>query len=80
MGLSVLLAGIVMIVAPGPAFLVIPLGLAILATEFVWARRLLSKVRDHLRSHGVDPSAKLPWVRRLLARLGIDAREGPPKA
>ena len=40
-GLTVLLAGIVMIVTPGPAIVVIPLGLAILATEFIWAKHLL---------------------------------------
>jgi uncharacterized protein (TIGR02611 family) len=44
-GLTVLLIGLVMIVLPGPAVLVIPIGLAILATEFVWARRLLSRMR-----------------------------------
>ena len=44
-GGSVLLAGIVMIVLPGPAILVIPLGLAILATEFHWAKRWLQRVR-----------------------------------
>jgi len=77
-GASVLLLGLIMVVTPGPAILVIPLGLAILATEFVWARRILGKVRDHLRSHGADPAAKFPWVRRLMARLGIDDREKPP--
>lgn len=40
-GMTVLLLGIVMIVGPGPATIVIPLGLAILATEFVWARKWL---------------------------------------
>ena len=35
----VLLAGIAMLVLPGPAFIVIPAGLAILATEFEWAER-----------------------------------------
>lgn len=40
-GMTVLLTGIAMIVLPGPAFIVIPLGLAILATEFVWARKWL---------------------------------------
>ncbi len=77
-GLSVVLLGIVMIFTPGPAFLVIPLGIVILATEFVWARRLLRKVRDHLRSHGVDPAAKSPLFRRMMARLGIDGPEEPP--
>jgi len=45
----VLLAGIAMIVLPGPAILVIPLGLAILATEFIWARKLLKRLKDKLR-------------------------------
>ncbi len=44
-GGTVLLFGVVLIVLPGPAFLVIPAGLAILATEFVWARRWLQKAR-----------------------------------
>lgn len=44
-GFTVLLIGVAMVVLPGPAILVIPLGLAILATEFVWARRLLEKAR-----------------------------------
>ena len=44
-GFTVLLFGIVLIVTPGPAILVIPLGLAILATEFLWARRLLVRFK-----------------------------------
>ena len=44
-GTTVLIIGIIMIVAPGPAFIVIPIGLSILATEFVWARKLLDKVK-----------------------------------
>jgi tellurite resistance protein TerC len=45
-GTTVLAFGIALIVLPGPAFVVIPLGLAILATEFLWARRLLRRVRQ----------------------------------
>jgi tellurite resistance protein TerC len=45
-GTTVLLIGVALLVLPGPAFIVIPLGLGILATEFLWARRLLSKVKD----------------------------------
>ena len=37
--------GICMIVLPGPAVVVIPIGLAILATEFVWARIWLQKAK-----------------------------------
>ena len=47
-GSTVLLIGIAMIVLPGPAVVVIPVGLAILATEFVWARRLFEKARATL--------------------------------
>ncbi len=47
-GSTILLIGIAMIVLPGPAVLVIPLGLAILATEFLWARKLLKKIKDRL--------------------------------
>ena len=43
-----LLAGILMIVLPGPAFVFIPAGLAILATEFAWARRWLVWVRKKI--------------------------------
>jgi len=45
-GSTVLLVGIALLVLPGPAFIVIPLGLGILATEFVWARALLKRARD----------------------------------
>lgn len=45
-GFTVVLIGVAMIVLPGPAVLVIPAGLGILATEFVWARRLLKAVKS----------------------------------
>lgn len=44
-GFTVLLIGVALLVLPGPAFIVIPLGLAILATEFVWAGSLLKRAR-----------------------------------
>jgi hypothetical protein len=45
-GGTVLLIGIIGIVIPPlPAIIFVPLGLAILGTEFLWARRLLTKVR-----------------------------------
>jgi uncharacterized protein (TIGR02611 family) len=45
-GGTVLAVGVVMVVLPGPAVVVIPAGLAILATEFPWARRLLHRVKN----------------------------------
>jgi tellurite resistance protein TerC len=44
-GASVLLLGLALLVLPGPAFVVIPVGLAILGLEFAWARRWLRRVR-----------------------------------
>jgi uncharacterized protein (TIGR02611 family) len=45
-GATVLLIGVALLVLPGPAFIVIPVGLAILATEYAWARRWLKRVRQ----------------------------------
>ncbi len=47
-GFTILLIGIALLVLPGPAFVVIPVGLGILAIEFVWARKLLKKVKDRI--------------------------------
>jgi hypothetical protein len=54
-GSTIVLFGLALTVLPGPAIVVIPLGLAILATEFAWARRLVRRGRmvweDARRSH-----------------------------
>jgi uncharacterized protein (TIGR02611 family) len=57
-GGTVVAIGVAMVVLPGPAFVVIPAGLAILATEFVWARRLLVRVRNYIEN--VIETAKKP--------------------
>ncbi|HKP05344.1 MAG TPA: PGPGW domain-containing protein [Chthoniobacterales bacterium] len=44
-GGTVLAIGIALIVLPGPAFIVIPIGLAILATEFAWARSAVNRAK-----------------------------------
>lgn len=49
-GGTVLIFGIVLIVLPGPAFIVIPAGLAILATEFAWAGHWLKKIQKSARN------------------------------
>ena len=46
-GSTVLLLGIALLALPGPAFIVIPIGLAILGTEFVWAAKLLTRVKEN---------------------------------
>jgi tellurite resistance protein TerC len=45
-GGTVVSLGVAMVVLPGPAVVVIPVGLAILATEFLWARRLLRNLKE----------------------------------
>lgn len=46
-GTSVIIFGIIIAPLPGPGFTVmLPLGLAILASEFVWAKRLLNKAKE----------------------------------
>lgn len=44
-GISVFLAGVVMVVTPGPGPLAMLVGLTILATEFVWAQRALHRAK-----------------------------------
>jgi len=45
-GFTLLILGIVMIVTPGPGWLTILLALGVLAAEFVWARRLLDRIKE----------------------------------
>ena len=48
-GGALLVAGLAMLVLPGPAVVVIPAALAILAVEFVWARRWLAWLRERYK-------------------------------
>ena len=57
-GATLLLVGVAMIVLPGPAFVVIPLALAVLATEFVWAKKLLDKVKARIQNMKNNNSKK----------------------
>ncbi|MDE3110323.1 MAG: PGPGW domain-containing protein [Acidobacteriota bacterium] len=52
-GFTLLVAGIAMIATPGPGWITILLALGVLAAEFVWARRLLDRIKregERLRS------------------------------
>lgn len=49
-GFTVLAIGIVMLVTPGPAIVVIPIGLGILSLEFAWAKRWLDKIKSTSRN------------------------------
>lgn len=45
-GFTILLIGLAMVFLPGPAIVVIPIGLGILATEFIWAKNWLSRIKS----------------------------------
>ncbi len=66
-GGTVVLLGVAMVVLPGPAIVVIPLGLAILGAEFAWARAWLRRLRE-------GSGQLLGRLRRLRTGLGGAAR------
>src|SRR4051794_7154484 len=66
-GFTLLLAGVAMLVLPGPAFVVIPVALAILSLEFAWAGRLLEKALVRAERARDSAARTSPAQRRLLA-------------
>lgn len=68
-GFTVLLGGLAMLVTPGPAFVVIPIGLAILALEFAWAEELLERAIEK----GEIAKRKAAQATRTQRLLGIVA-------
>lgn len=50
LGLTALALGVALMVLPGPGILTIAIGLTILATEFVWARKLLDRFKAQARA------------------------------
>ncbi|GAB4286222.1 MAG: hypothetical protein Kow0098_01140 [Ignavibacteriaceae bacterium] len=45
-GFTLLFIGLILIFIPGPALIIIPLALSVLASEFIWAQKLSEKFRD----------------------------------
>jgi uncharacterized protein (TIGR02611 family) len=68
-GFTVTLVGVVMLVTPGPGWLAILLGLGVLGVEFVWARRLLGRLKKG--------AAKLACS--VSAERKIDTQHCPPR-
>jgi uncharacterized protein (TIGR02611 family) len=68
-GFTILVAGVAMLVAPGPAFVVIPIGLAVLSLEFAWAERLL----DHAIEKGEAAKRKAAATTRIERVLTVIA-------
>lgn len=69
-GFSVLLVGLVMIVLPGPAVLVIPLGLTILSKEYPWANRLMLRLQTLVNSQA---TAARRWLLLTSRRARVEA-------
>jgi uncharacterized protein (TIGR02611 family) len=67
-GVIVTLAGVIMLVTPGPAFVLIPIGLAMLSMEFVWAERLLVKSLEQAAS-AQEKAAQTTTAQRILAAI-----------
>ena len=65
-GVIVLVAGLVMLVTPGPAFVLIPIGLAMLSMEFVWAERLLDRSLEQA-AIAQEKAAQTSRTQRILA-------------
>ncbi len=64
LGVLVTLAGFAMLITPGPAFVVIPIGLAMLAMEFAWAEAALEKAlrqaaKAQEKAKGADTKQKV---------------------
>jgi tellurite resistance protein TerC len=63
-GSTILAVGIVMIVVPGPAIIVIPVGLTVLGIEFAWARIWLRKLREGISAQNAKSRSKRAKIHR----------------
>jgi uncharacterized protein (TIGR02611 family) len=69
-GFTVVLAGLAMLVLPGPALAVIPIGLAMLALQFTWAERLLEIAVDKAEAAG-NAAKETSARQRILGAVAI---------
>lgn len=78
-GVTVALVGVVFLVTPGPGIAAILLGLAILATEFLWAKQLLQHVKTRTRA----AANAIGWSGRTISAPGsssaVDQGSIPPE-
>jgi len=72
-GVVILLTGIAMLALPGPAFVVIPIGLAVLALEFKWAERLLESALEKAADAQDKAAAATPAQKALGLAVGVGA-------
>jgi tellurite resistance protein TerC len=75
-GATVLLLGVIMIVTPGPAIVLIPAGLAILGLEFAWARYWLRRARYTIRSQSPNNRRRRALKRERDSGRDAETRSG----
>ena len=71
-GLVITVGGLILVPAPGPGWLIVLLGLAVLASEFAWAQRLLHFARRQLDAW-TDWLKAQPWWVKVLVSLATVA-------
>src|SRR5215471_7834535 len=71
LGTAVVIVGAVLLPLPGPGWLIIFAGLGILATEFVWAQRLLAHVRHFVTAWTSWVMRQPRWGQALIGSLGL---------
>jgi uncharacterized protein (TIGR02611 family) len=69
-GFTLLAGGIAMLVLPGPAFVVIPIGLAMLSLEFLWAERAMEKALAKAEE-AKEKASRTSTGERVLIALGV---------
>jgi uncharacterized protein (TIGR02611 family) len=74
-GLTILLGGLVMLVTPGPAFVLIPIGLALLSLEFTWAERLLDRSLEQAE-RAKQKAAETTTTQRVLTGIAATLAAG----
>ena len=70
LGILLVVAGLVMVVFPGPAFIVIPIGLGLLSVRFTWASRLVNAAIDEGAELG-EAVKQLSRRKRILAGAAV---------
>jgi hypothetical protein len=81
MGGTVLLVGLAMLVLPGPGLPIMAAGLAILATEFIWARRAMRRAKGAFAKASRHVGFR-GWLRRRALQIrskskGLEVHGGP---
>lgn len=70
LGAVIIILGLALVPLPGPGWLIVLAGIAIISTEFHWARRLLDFAKGHLRKWTKWVMARPLWIRLVIGGGG----------